>query len=156
MTTGGYLSRLLEDLVSDEVPPEWLGKWLTVETRASSLLWFEPIVIPGLVQNEDYARAVLRLGTPTPFGVDDQVTARLERQRVLERDDPPLFHAILDEAVISRPVGGPEIMREQLTRLVELSERPEVVIQVRKSRRSSNNGGNCVEVARVDRDDDRE
>jgi transcriptional regulator with XRE-family HTH domain len=128
--TGGFLSRLLEELVSHEVPPEWLGKWLALEAQASSLLSFEAIVIPGLLQTEDYARAVLRLGKQTPFGMEDQVTARLERQRVLERGSPPLFHAVLDEAVIRRPVGGPKVMHDQLTRLTALSERPEIIIQV--------------------------
>ncbi|MEV0404547.1 helix-turn-helix transcriptional regulator [Actinoallomurus sp. NPDC050550] len=122
--------RILDDLVSREVAPEWLGKWTRAEFGSSSLLWYEPLVIPGLLQTEDYARAVLRLGKPSPLDLEGQVGARRARQKVLAREDPPLFHAVLDEAVIRRAVGGPKVMHDQLMRLVELSQCDEIIIQV--------------------------
>ncbi|MCO6004670.1 Scr1 family TA system antitoxin-like transcriptional regulator [Actinoallomurus purpureus] len=122
--------RILDDLVSREVAPEWLDKWTRVECEATTLLWYESTVIPGLLQTEEYARAVLRLGKPSPLDLEGQVSTRLARQKALTREDPPLYHAVLDEAVIRRPVGSPKTMRDQLIRLVELSERDEVIIQV--------------------------
>ncbi|WP_345429426.1 helix-turn-helix domain-containing protein [Actinoallomurus vinaceus] len=122
--------RILDDLVSREVAPEWLDKWTRAESDSSALLTFEPLVVPGLLQTEDYARAVLRLGKPAPLDLEGQVSARLARQKVLTREDPPLYHAVLDEAVIRRPVGGPATMRDQLMRLVDLSRRDEIIIQV--------------------------
>jgi transcriptional regulator with XRE-family HTH domain len=122
--------RILDDLVSREVAPEWLNKWTTAESESSALLAFAPQVVPGLLQTEDYARAVLRLGKPAPLDLEGQVSARMARQKLLARKDPPLYHAVLDEAVISRPVGGPEVMHDQLMRLVELSQRDEIIIQV--------------------------
>ncbi|HEX3957095.1 MAG TPA: DUF5753 domain-containing protein, partial [Trebonia sp.] len=73
------------------------------------------MVVPGLLQTEAYARAILstRVGA-TVEELDDAVTARLERQRILDREHPPELWVILDEMVLRRPIGGPEIMREQL------------------------------------------
>jgi hypothetical protein len=74
--------------------------------------------VPGLLQTEDYARAVLstRVGA-TEDEIDETVAARLVRQKILERDQPPELWAILDEGVLRRPVGGPDVMRGQLTHL---------------------------------------
>lgn len=128
--TNGLLARLLNEWVGRQVGPEWLGRWVDVENEATSLLCYQSIVIPGLLQTEDYARAVLRLSRHSPFAVDDQVATRLARQRVLSRDEPPLFHAILSEAVIRTPVGGPRVMADQLMRLVEFARDTDIIIQV--------------------------
>ena len=136
------IQHVLDDLVSNEVAPEWLGKWLTVEDKSTSVLNFEPLVVPGLMQTEDYARAVLRLGKASPLDLDGQVSERLERQRVLVREDPPLYHAIIDEAVIRRPVGGPKIMCDQLMRVIELAERDAIIVQVIPFRAGEHSGFN--------------
>jgi hypothetical protein len=87
----------------------------------------------GLLQTEAYARALLSQG---PFSydaklVDRLVAVRMKRQRILTRpDQPPRVHAILDEAALRRQIGGPEVMRSQLRRLLELSELPNVAVQV--------------------------
>jgi transcriptional regulator with XRE-family HTH domain len=122
------IQRVLDDLASKEVAPEWLGKWLTVEERATSLLTFVPLVIPGLVQTEDYARAVLRLGKETPLDLEERVSERLARQHVLTREEAPLYHVILDEAAIVRPVGSPKIMHDQLMHVVDLAEQTDMII----------------------------
>jgi hypothetical protein len=124
--------RAIDDLASNEVAPEWLGRWVSVERRSTSLLTFEPLVIPGLLQTPEYARAVLRLGKESGLDLEAQIGERLDRQEILERDDPPppLFHAILDEAAIRRPVGGPKTMSDQLLRVVELAQRDTIIIQV--------------------------
>ena len=91
--------------------------------------------VPGLWQTEGYARAVLaaRSVSSTPEQVERQLTIRMRRQEILDRDDPPppQMWTVLDEAVIRRAVGGREVMREQLGRLVEISETtPNVTLQV--------------------------
>jgi transcriptional regulator with XRE-family HTH domain len=122
------IKRVLDELVSNEVAPEWLGKWVSLEEKASSLLTFESFVVPGLLQTEEYARAVLRLGKGFPLDLEERVSERIKRQHVLAREEPPLYHAILDEAVISRPVGSPSIMHDQLMRVVDLAEQTEMII----------------------------
>lgn len=121
--------RIIDDLVSKEVAPEWVGKWFTLEARSSSLLTFQPSNLPGLLQTEDYSRAVLRLGKQSPLSIDDQVLSRQTRQKkVLGRDNPALYHAILDEAVIRRPVGGRKTMCDQLMHVVEMAQRTDTII----------------------------
>jgi transcriptional regulator with XRE-family HTH domain len=124
--------RVIDDLASGEVSPEWLGRWKALERKASSLLTFEPLVVPGLLQTPDYARAVLKLGKEPAVDLDAQMEDRLSRQAVLDRDDPepPLYHAIVDEAAIRRPVGGPKTMSDQLLHVVDLAARDTVIVQI--------------------------
>ncbi|MFC4589135.1 helix-turn-helix domain-containing protein [Sphaerisporangium corydalis] len=129
LDTGGIFSRLVDDLVCRGMPPEWLGKWLTVEAKATSLLSYEPLVIPGLLQTEAYAREVIE-HSGRPFDVDDQVEARLARQRILTTDKRPMLVVLLDEGVLRRPVGGPQVMSDQLVHLLDVAERRDVVIQI--------------------------
>ncbi|MDT0551449.1 DUF5753 domain-containing protein, partial [Streptomyces lonegramiae] len=82
----------------------------------------------GLLQTEEYARALI--GMEHPREVDEMVAARLERQRVLEREDPPVLWVVLSEAVLHQEVGGPDVMRGQLARLLEFRDNPWVNIQV--------------------------
>jgi transcriptional regulator with XRE-family HTH domain len=106
--------------------------FLAYERSATDLAFFNPLLVPGLLQTEAYARAVLRDGFVVPAEhVDDKVAIRLERQReVFGRDEPARIDVVLDEAVIRRPVGGPSVMRGQLARLLELQRRPGVSIRV--------------------------
>jgi Domain of unknown function (DUF5753) len=88
-------------------------------------------VVPGLLQTERYARAILSTGVgATEDEIEELVAARMERQRILERDHPPELWVILDEGVLRRPVGGSDVMREQLIHLGEMARRPHVVVQV--------------------------
>ena len=125
------ISRILEDLVSGEVSPEWTGKWLTIELKAETLLSFEHSIVPGLLQTEEYASEVLKYLHNAPFDVKEVLRERMERQqKVLGCDDPPTAVFIMDEQVLRREVGGPEVMSRQLRHLVELAEQPNVIIQV--------------------------
>jgi transcriptional regulator with XRE-family HTH domain len=119
---------VLDDLVSNEVAAEWLGKWVTLEEGATSLLNFAPLVIPGMLQIEEYARAVLRLGKEPLLDLEERVSDRLHRRQVLTREDPPLYHVILDEAVIRRPIGGPKVMHDQLMHVLDQAEKSEMII----------------------------
>lgn len=109
-------------MVSREVSPEWLDRWQEIEEQATTLLWFEPLVVPGLLQVEEYARAVLRAGRYHRTDVEDKVATRMDRQRILDRDDPAYLVVLLDESVLRRAVGGAEVMTDQLTRLADAAE----------------------------------
>jgi transcriptional regulator with XRE-family HTH domain len=99
------------------------------ESAAAITRNFEPLLVPGLLQTEEYARAILPDHAPTD-SVEGLVKIRMKRQELLDRPDGPLLFFILDEAVIRRLVGGKDAMRRQLVRLVELGRRPNVTIEV--------------------------
>ncbi len=106
--------------------------FIGLEWEASSIRDFELAMIPGLLQTEDYARALITSG-PLQLDRDDVerlVEVRMTRQRALTRQDGPRLWAILDEAAIRRVVGGAAVMRAQLDHLAEANERPNITIQV--------------------------
>jgi transcriptional regulator with XRE-family HTH domain len=130
LKTGGVLPRLRDEMgsgLSAQAFPAWFQDWALKEAEATVLRYFEP----GILQTGDYARAVIR----TRFGltadeIDEQVTARLRRQEILDRDQPPMLWVVLDEWVLRRPVGGEQVMAGQVKRLAEMARRPRVVIEV--------------------------
>ena len=109
----------------------WFQEWADIEAQATVLRWYEPLVVPGLLQTEDYARAIL---SARPDGnlddLDEQVAARLARQAVLDRTGAPQLWCVLDEGVLHRAIGGPKVMRSQLYHLAEVAEHPKTTIQV--------------------------
>lgn len=127
--TRGVLSRLLEDLVSVTVPLEWFGKWVEIEGRATALWSFELAVVPGLLQTEDYARAVLRAANHLA-DTEEMVIARMNRQRILAKEDAPVLVALMDESVLQRNIGGAAVMHDQLLHLAEVAQRDNVVVQI--------------------------
>ena len=118
-------------LYRDVAEPEYIA-FLGYESSASVIRNFEPLLVPGLLQTEEYARELLKVLTDEdPHKVDPLVDLRMERQELLVREaSPPSFHFIMDEAVIRRLVGGPDVMRRQLRRLRELVEQPNVTIRI--------------------------
>jgi transcriptional regulator with XRE-family HTH domain len=130
----GALTELYE-ILSEKLKrlayPGWFADWPDKEAQARRLRSFELVVVPGLLQTEAYARAILctRVGA-TEDEVDEAVDARMARQQILERDQPPELWVILDEGVLTRPVGGPEVMRGQLAHLADAARRPHIVVQV--------------------------
>jgi hypothetical protein len=90
----------------------WFQEWADIGAQATVLCWYEPLVVPGLLQTEDYARAIL---SARPDGnlsdLDDQVAARLARQEILNRTGAPQLWCILDEGVLHRAIGGSKVMR---------------------------------------------
>src|SRR5262249_37955971 len=109
----------------------WFRPFAKREPVATSLRTFQVALLPGLLQTGDYARALLstKVGA-TEDDVDQLVTARLERQIILDQDEPPLLWVLIDEEALHRPVGGHEVMQAQVEHLVEMAGRPNVVIQV--------------------------
>jgi transcriptional regulator with XRE-family HTH domain len=108
------------------------GAYVGLEAAAEEIREYTQQVVPGLLQTEEYARAMIRAARPdiSPDEVDRRVTVRMGRQALLEADDPVNLWVVLDEAVVSRPVGGDAVMRRQLDRLVEAAELPSVTLQL--------------------------
>jgi transcriptional regulator with XRE-family HTH domain len=101
------------------------------EDEASRICTWDPQLIHGLLQTEDYARAVITTGRMlSGSAVERRIAARKIRQKLLDRDDAPELYAVLDEAVLRRPIGGPAVMSTQLLALVEAARRPHVTIRV--------------------------
>ncbi|MFE0593808.1 helix-turn-helix domain-containing protein [Micromonospora echinospora] len=108
------------------------GAYVGLEDAAGSMRAYEQQVVPGLLQTADYAKAMIELARPDMPAdeVDQRVRVRSNRQSLLTQDVPIDLWVVLDEAVVSRPVGSDEVMRAQMARLVELAELPNVTIQV--------------------------
>lgn len=104
---------------------------IALEAEASRIRTCESLLVPGLLQTEDYARAIVRGARPLPeHEVEQRVKIRTERQRVLGRVNPPKLWAIVDEAAVRRSVGGPAVMREQLRHLLAVTEDPNITLQI--------------------------
>lgn len=111
--------------------PSWFRPFVDYEAAAKSLRIFEHVLVPGLLQTADYARAVLATRPNTTDEETDQlVAARLERQAILTPGGPPLLWVVLDEAVLHRQVGDCVTMHHQLERLAQMSRWPNVTIEV--------------------------
>jgi transcriptional regulator with XRE-family HTH domain len=113
-----------------DVVPGWFDAFVGLEDAASQIRAYEVQYIPGLLQTEDYARAIVMLTYSNPQEIRRRVALRMARQAVLDRPDPPTLAMVLDEALLRRPIGGPRAMREQLTHLIHMSKRPNVTLQV--------------------------
>ncbi|GAA4207656.1 helix-turn-helix transcriptional regulator [Streptosporangium oxazolinicum] len=111
--------------------PDWFRPWIEIEREAETLRAWHPLIVPGLLQTRAYAEAILR-GEPriTPEQLEEYVTARMERQAILDRANRPMLWAVFDEGVLLRPVGADGVMAAQLTHLAEMGERPDVAIQI--------------------------
>ncbi|GAA4619690.1 helix-turn-helix transcriptional regulator [Actinoallomurus vinaceus] len=112
--------------------PQDFHPLFSLEIAATEMREFETLLIPGLLQTGDYARAVITSLEPdlNSDEIDRRVAARLARQQILSKTTPPEFHVILEEAILERPVGSTKIMRGQLRRLVEAQESPSLTVQV--------------------------
>jgi transcriptional regulator with XRE-family HTH domain len=106
------------------------GTYVGLEAEAASMRTYEPQIIPGLLETEDYARSLIRAGAvrADPEEIERRVQARIARQEILTRSDPPEIWAVLDEPVIRRPVGGPAVMHAQLQHLIDLTTAPNSTI----------------------------
>ncbi|MEW1694887.1 helix-turn-helix transcriptional regulator [Streptomyces sp. NPDC091278] len=125
--TGGVFSRLI-GLVLRSRLPAWFQPYADLEARATYISAFQAQVVYGLLQTPEYARALLAVDYPDQ--VEEMVAARLERQRILERAEPPVLWVVLSEAVLMQQVGSREVMREQLAHLLTFRDNPWVHIQV--------------------------
>ncbi|MER5454336.1 DUF5753 domain-containing protein [Micromonospora sp. NPDC002389] len=125
------LRRDMEDLWPDALrrkEPAWFLPWTQIEREATGLRCYESSVIPGLLQTEEYARAVLASG-PLMADTESLVALRMERQAaVFDRPRPPLAVFVIDEAALRR--GAPEVMGPQLDHLIAMAQRPNVMVHI--------------------------
>jgi transcriptional regulator with XRE-family HTH domain len=115
-----------------DVLPSWFSAYVSLETGAKTLRTYEPHYVTGLLQTREYARAVLSGGFPNDRDEDleRRVNLRLHRQALLERTDAPTLWVVMEEAVLHRVVGGPEVMRAQIERLLEVMELEHVSVDI--------------------------
>ncbi|WBB81213.1 helix-turn-helix transcriptional regulator [Micromonospora sp. WMMD882] len=115
-----------------DVLPAWFQSYLGLEAAAALIRSYEVQFVPGLLQTRDYARAVVMLGHGAAGAaeIDRRVGLRMERQQVLRRPEAPLLWAVVDEAALRRPIGGQEVMRGQVSALIEATKVPNVRLQV--------------------------
>src|SRR5215467_8376003 len=114
------------------VSPPWFEAYIGLESEAARLRDFQPLVVPGLLQTQGYARAVLRAAPQAGRSedIDRQVALRMQRQAILDQASPPNLWVVLSESMLRVQVGGPAVMRAQLRRLAELAARPNLTLQV--------------------------
>ncbi|HEY0539298.1 MAG TPA: helix-turn-helix transcriptional regulator [Actinoallomurus sp.] len=115
-----------------DVLPGWFETYVGLEEAAALVRTYEVQFIPGLLQTEAYARAVISLGnsTASPEEIEQRVSLRTTRQKLLTRGDSPRLWAVVDEAALRRPIGGRDVMRGQIERLIEATKLPGVILQV--------------------------
>jgi transcriptional regulator with XRE-family HTH domain len=117
----------------DDVLPDWFETYVGLEQATSLIRTYELQFVPGLFQTRDYARAVTVLGhrAAPAEEIERRVSLRLNRQQILTNDDSmPKVWAVIDESALRRPLGGREVMRAQLEHLIELTESPQVTLQI--------------------------
>ncbi|BCJ53508.1 transcriptional regulator [Actinoplanes sp. NBRC 14428] len=115
-----------------DIMPSWFQSYLGLEAAASLIRTYEIQFVPGLLQTPEYARAVIMLGHAgaTADEIDRRVELRRQRQQLLDRAEAPQLWAVIDEAVLRRPIGGPDVMRGQIEALIEAAKRPNVRLQI--------------------------
>ena len=108
----------------------WFEEYLGLEEAAVSIRTYEAQLVPGLLQTEDYARAVILLEYSNPKEINRRTSLRMARQAILSRPEPTSLWAVLDEASLKRPLGGARVMRTQLQHLIDVAQQPNVTIQI--------------------------
>lgn len=115
-----------------DVVPDWFHVFVGLEEAAQLIRVYEVQFVPGLLQTEEYARAVILQGAPglDPDEVERRVALRMGRQKLLTRENPPRYWVIMDEAALRRPMGGRDVHVGQIERLIDLVGEPNITIQV--------------------------
>jgi hypothetical protein len=136
--------------------PSWFAAYLSLEPAASLIRTYETRFVPGLVQTAEYAHAVIRLSNPHAGEAEIQrrVELRMRRQKMLQRPNAPKLWAIVDEAALRSPLGGNATMRSQIKHLIDISQKPDITIQIMPARTGGNAmaGGPIASLRFPDRD----
>ena len=125
--TGGHFRRLIMYAEAGH-DPDWFRQHVQYEVKASEMSIFEPLAVPGLLQTEQYARATLSTGLVSD--IETTLQERMIRQEILRRQSPPRLWVLITECALQMPVGGHEVMRGQLERLLEAADEPNIVLRV--------------------------
>jgi transcriptional regulator with XRE-family HTH domain len=142
LDTKGMLAAGVENLPEIDQFPLYAEQYMVHEREAIALSWYDALVVPGLLQTEAYARAVLRERVPA-YDEDEiatKTTARMDRQEILQRKCPPTMSFVVWEPVLYLGIGGDEVRRGQLLRLRECAERPGLSLQFLPMRTSAHAG----------------
>jgi Domain of unknown function (DUF5753)/Helix-turn-helix domain len=115
-----------------DVVPDWFHVFVGLEEAAQLIRVYEVQFVPGLLQTEEYARAIIMQGAPgvDPDEVERRVALRMGRQKLLTRENPPRYWVIMDEAALRRPMGGRDVHIAQIERLIDLVGEPNITLQV--------------------------
>jgi transcriptional regulator with XRE-family HTH domain len=127
--------------------PVWFLPYAEIEATAAQLRLFEHALVPGLLQTEDYARAILSVDHPiAEDDLEERVAARMERQSILAREKPPRLWVVLDEGVLHRQIGSAKIMQEQLLHVADMASQPNITVEVVPFSAGAHSGllGACV------------
>ncbi|MGW3143536.1 helix-turn-helix domain-containing protein [Streptomyces sp. NPDC001177] len=127
LETGGLLSRLVTLVMRSQLPA-WFQQVAELESRATEICTFQMGMVHGLLQAEAYVRATL--GTIDGANLDDRTAVRLARQRIFEKEEPPVFWMVLSEAALYQEIGGTETMRGQLAHLLSFEGNPRINVQI--------------------------
>ncbi|KOU52652.1 helix-turn-helix domain-containing protein [Streptomyces sp. WM6378] len=132
LDTKGALTTAVENMPEIDLIPAWAEEYMDLEREAIALSWFENQVLPGLLQTENYARAVFLSKVPamSEDEINAQVAARLERQEILHRKEPPTISFIVAQAVLMDRLGGDQVRREALQRLRQCADLPGLTLQI--------------------------
>ncbi|MFF7950658.1 helix-turn-helix domain-containing protein [Streptomyces griseorubiginosus] len=132
LDTKGALSVALENMPEIDLFPRWAEEYIDLEREALALSWYDNQVLPGLLQTPAYARAVFLNDVPalTEDEIEQRVAARMERQEVLRRPEPPTVSFVVSEVTVMDRLGGDEVHAEQLRRLREWADLPGVTLQI--------------------------
>ncbi|MFD1547359.1 helix-turn-helix domain-containing protein [Nonomuraea guangzhouensis] len=108
----------------------WFARWVEeIEPQAVILQSWDPLLVPGLLQTPEYARAIFSTKSP-PDRAEERVQARTRRMQIFDGPTPPVFLALIEDSVLHRPIGGAEILLNQLRHLQELSQHPRITVQL--------------------------
>ncbi|MFF2849312.1 helix-turn-helix domain-containing protein [Streptomyces sp. NPDC058001] len=116
-----------------DILPGWFSMYVSLEGAASLIRAYEPHFVPGLLQTKDYARAVMlsgAVGQTSPEDIERHVDLRMQRQDLLTREDAPRLWVVMDETALRRQAGGPEVMRDQIDKLLKAAKLPNVTLQI--------------------------
>ncbi|MEW2563076.1 helix-turn-helix domain-containing protein [Streptomyces griseorubiginosus] len=132
LDTKGALSVALENMPEIDLFPRWAEEYIDLEREALALSWYDNQVLPGLLQTPAYARAVFLNDVPalTEDEIEQRVAARMERQEVLRRAEPPTVSFVVSEVTVMDRLGGDAVHAEQLRRLREWADLPAVTLQI--------------------------
>jgi DNA-binding XRE family transcriptional regulator len=141
----------LAKLTEDDAPVKiWFVGWVDAEGKAHTVRYWSPLLMPGIIQTPEYAYEVYRAGGRTHERAEQEVDARMQRQAILDREDAPTTIIVLWEPVLYHQVGTAEVMRAQLAKLLEVSERPGILVHVLPSANGANAGlGGPISLASV-------
>ncbi|WP_248958815.1 helix-turn-helix domain-containing protein [Sphaerisporangium perillae] len=128
----GVIARLYAEVWPPPPPvPAHFRDWAVEEQRATALRLWSPLLVPGILQTEAFARRIFeREPGLTDEQIEERLAGRMQRRSILARTEPPAIMCLIDEGVLHRPVGGPGVMREQLEYLLEMARHPKVTIQI--------------------------